>query len=79
MSHLEFDPALVVVAGAHGDVVGGSLPLDLAHLLRVLERAPLQGEKSIKSAPSLDRNLKLCLFVGGGGSKLWLGGRALVL
>ena len=41
-SHLKFDPALVVVALAHGDVVGGSLPLDLAHLLRMLECAPLQ-------------------------------------
>ena len=43
-SHLKLDPALVVVALAHGDVVGGSLPLDLAHLLRMLERAPLQKQ-----------------------------------
>ena len=47
LSHLKLDPALVVVAGAHGDVVGGSLPLDLAHLLRVLERAPLKNQESV--------------------------------
>ena len=41
-SHLKFDPALVVVALVHGDVVGGALPLDLALLLCMLERAPLQ-------------------------------------
>ena len=42
-SDLKLDSALIVVTLAHGDVVWRSLPLNLAHCVRVLERAPLQG------------------------------------
>ena len=53
---LKLDSALIVVTLAHGDVVWRSLPLNLAHCVRVLERAPLQdnlwsllGDDAIRS------------------------------
>ena len=50
--NLKFNPALVVIALAHGDIAGGFLPLDLACLVCMLDLAPLQKLKDVIKEPT---------------------------